>query len=415
MNTIIFIGLNKSGSSRDAVRAAYDLGYHTIVFTRNERKIKQREQYPDVHQLFWVEELDQHTLTKEIIMLQQRGFVIKAISSFIDQHVHLASTLADTFCPDHPCCTDAIHIMENKQNTRVYFSEEPYTPNFILIDKQEDIASIHLDIWTDYPAMVKVSKSTGSKDALQAVNLEELTRNIQKLRNKYPEETIIVEEFIDGPQYLAEVLVFNGEIHLAAIIEQEITKGKRFIITGYGVLAECDADIERGIKRVAASIVQSLHMTNGTFHLELRHKPNGCWKLVEINPRISGGAMNRMIEAAFGINLVKETLKIQLGEAPDLTKTKEHFVFTQHICIARQGILERVLGKNKALQSEGVVDVYIKPRKGTTLFPPMSMGHRYAHVIAIGSTLEEATHRAKQAAKLIQFHLHTSDTLTAIY
>ena len=51
MRTIIFIGLNKSGSSREAVKAANELGYYTVVFTNQEKQIQQRSEYKDVHQL----------------------------------------------------------------------------------------------------------------------------------------------------------------------------------------------------------------------------------------------------------------------------------------------------------------------------------------------------------------------------
>ncbi|UZM97127.1 hypothetical protein OL548_17875 [Lysinibacillus sp. MHQ-1] len=52
-----------------------------------------------------------------------------------------------------------------------------------------------------------------------------------------------------------------------------------------------------------------------------------------------------------------------------------------------------------------MVEVYVKPRKGTFLTPPLSMGHRYAYVIAQGSTLSEARNHATNAAKEIKFIL----------
>lgn len=51
------------------------------------------------------------------------------------------------------------------------------------------------------------------------------------------------------------------------------------------------------------------------------------------------------------------------------------------------------------------MEVYVKPRKGTILTPPLSMGHRYAYVIAEGATLAEAQNNATTAAKEIKFLL----------
>ena len=65
------------------------------------------------------------------------------------------------------------------------------------------------------------------------------------MRTKNPKETIIIEEYVVGDQYLVEVLVTRLEGTIGAIIKQEITKGKRFIVTGYGLLAEVPVDMRR--------------------------------------------------------------------------------------------------------------------------------------------------------------------------
>jgi biotin carboxylase len=145
-------------------------------------------------------------------------------------------------------------------------------------------------------------------------------------------------------------------------------------------------------------------MENGSCHLELRYH-NKQWKLIEINPRIAGGAMNKMVKAAYGINLVEQILKVSLKEKPDLDKKFENYAFSQYIILSSKGILRKVTGKKRALRHQGVVEVYIKPRIGTYLHPPWSMGHRYAYVMAAGPTEESATQIAKTAAKEIQFHL----------
>ena len=69
------------------------------------------------------------------------------------------------------------------------------------------------------------------------------------------------------------------------------------------------------------------------------------------------------------------------------------------------GTLLKVTGRNKATNQPGVREVYIKPRKGTLLTPPMSMGHRYGYVIASGDTSDEAKTNAINAASNIKFYL----------
>lgn len=403
MRTIIFIGLNKSGSSREAVKSANELGFYTVVFTEQEKQIQQRNEYKDVHQLTLVDITQIEEIKKQIHSLQQRGYEIVVITSFVAKFVEIASLLADEYCKNY-LSTKAIGIMEDKEKTRTFFAAQLFTPRFMLVTKDVQLPYVLTHNKLNFPVVVKCASSTGSKDVLFAASMKELEQKAEKIRTKNPHETIIIEEYVVGDQYLAEVLVTNWRVQIGAIIKQEITKGKRFIVTGYGVLAEVPSNIEEGLMEVIETIVSMLELKNGTFHLEIRLSVEG-WKLIEMNPRISGGAMNKMIQAAFGYSLVEETLKMLLGEYPALEKSTNYYVYTQYIILESKGILEKVTGKKRAMTTPGVVEVYVKPKSGTYVTPPLSMGHRYAYVIARGETLEEAQKIAKQAAKEITFHL----------
>lgn len=395
----------KSGSSREAIKAAEKLGYFTILFTNNGKFLRQRTEFPEVHRMILVDFSDVEGLRNAIESNQSEGLIINAIVSFVDPYMYLAAKLHEEFC-NKSLSLDAIKAMEDKILTREILKDSPYTPNFTKTNGMESEESLTSIInHYPYPLIVKSPLSTGSKDVIKVENDKELCNSVNLLAKKYPEQPILIEEYLDGPQYLVETVVINGNIHIIAILEQEITQFERFIITGYNVLNETDKDdLLQNIRQAAESIIKSLKMKTGTCHLEIRIIQDQC-KLVEINPRISGGAMNRMIEIAYGINLVEETLKISLGFTPNLTKKWERPVFTQYVTTSTSGILEKVTGKKRASRLSGVQEVYVKPKKGKLLSPPISMGQRYAYIIATGDSSEQAKENAKTAAKEIEFHL----------
>lgn len=403
LKAIIFISTNKSGSSREAIKAAEKLGYFTILFTNNEKQIQQREEYSDVHKMIFVKTNSLENMREEISKLQSKGVDIKIIVSFVDPYVHIASILCDEFCHNYTS-SKAIEMMEDKEETRLFLKDQPYTPKFFSIKPNESISTEEIRKQLNFPIIVKSPKSTGSKDVLLARSIIQLEKHFDNLRNRNPDETIMLEEYIDGNQYLVEALVYKSKVNIVGIIEQEITKDKRFIITGYGVLAEVPETLKTGIEELLHSIVTAFEIENGAFHVEIRLTNNG-WKLIEINPRISGGAMNKMIQAAFGFSLVQETLRLFLGESPSIVPKHKKFVFTKYLIATKKGVLEKVTGKGRAKKALGIMEVYVKPKKGNLLVPPLSMGHRYAYVIAVGSSLKEAKNRANNAAKEITFHL----------
>lgn len=145
-------------------------------------------------------------------------------------------------------------------------------------------------------------------------------------------------------------------------------------------------------------------MKNGACHLEMR-LVKGELKLIEINPRISGGVMNRIIEVGFGINLVEETIQLILGNEPCLTKKHCKFVYAHYLTVDPIGKLSKVTGKNRSSQYAGVEEVYIKPRKGQILRPPLSMGDRYGYILASSDDKEEAKRIAREAASEVRFYI----------
>lgn len=119
---------------------------------------------------------------------------------------------------------------------------------------------------------------------------------------------------------------------------------------------------------------------------------------------MSGGGMNQLLLHGLGINLAEETVKLALGFKPDFEEriTKQN-VYAKYVVLSKGGLLKKVTGRNRAKKCPGVKEVYIKPRKGTYLNPPKSMGDRYAYVIATGENKEMAKSNAVNAVKEICF------------
>ncbi|MFJ7974261.1 ATP-grasp domain-containing protein [Peribacillus sp. NPDC096379] len=403
MNTIIFISSNKSGSSREAIKAAERLGYLTVLFTNRQHFIDQRLEFPDVHQMIFTELSDFEALTKGIQKLQNRGLVIQAILSFVDPYVNIAAALEEKFCTS-VVSTNPILNMEDKVLTRNLLKSLRSSPYFTVYTPEDSSKDFLKEQKNHLPLIVKSPISAGSKDVLLANDIFQLNLAINKLLNKYNDTPILIEEFLTGPQYLVETLVHDGTITIVAVIEQEITFQERFIVTGYSLLAYMDKQFFDHLYETVCTIVEAFDMKNGACHLELR-LVRGRWKLIEINPRISGGAMNRLIEVGYGINLVEETIQLFLGNQPNLTIKHRKYVYVQYLTVDIEGKLVSVTGKNRASKYPGVQEVFIKPRKGKILRPPLSMGDRYGYVLASSYNKEEAKQMAIAAAKEIRFNI----------
>lgn len=410
MDTIVFIETNKSGSSREAIKAAEKLNFFTVLLTNKKKFIEERSIFPDVHQMTFTDINDYDNIITTIEKLEKSGKNIKGIFSFIDPFVAVAARLSEKFC-SNIVSTQAIYQMEDKVLTRNVLKNLPISLNYLIYKPTESLSSfIEQTKKMEFPLIVKSPKSTGSKDVLLVKDKDQLISSMQSLLKKLPNEEILLEEYVDGPQYLVEVLVRNEKVHIIAIIEQEITLFERFIVTGYSLLGQVNKKLYTSLFNAINSIIQAFNMKNGACHLELR-RINDIWKLIEINPRISGGAMNDMIEVGHGINLVQETIQLMLGNKPLLNKKHYKYVYTHYLTVKSKGKLIQVTGKDRSSKYPGVEKVYIKPKKGTILKPPRSMGHRYGYVLAASSIKTEAKKIALEAAKEISFQIEIIDTI----
>jgi len=404
LNTIVFIGSNKSGTSRDALAVSKQMGYYTILLTDRKELIRQRDEFPEVQEMIFFENLfNKEGVSQFLDELKERDQQLRAVISFTDPFVSYAASIAkergltDISVP-------ALIKMEEKTCIREQLNELPVTPQYFIVSVKKPFTKLVDDYHSFLPLIVKNPISNGSKDVLMANTREDLKAAFQYFEKKFPGKNVLLEEFVNGTQYVIEVLVCQGRISIAAVIEQEIMNGERFIITGYSYPAQLTSIEKNKLKTAVGEILNQLGLTNGSCHLEMR-LTEGEWKLIEINPRMSGGAMNRIIFEGTGINLVKETINLYLGEAPSLKETKSMYVFAKFITINSRGRLMKVTGKNRASAYEGVKEVFIKPRKGAILTKPFSLGDRYAYVLASANTAEQAKKISEEAAKEIKFYL----------
>jgi len=405
MNCIVFIGTYKSGSSYDAITAAKEMGYATVLLTVRNAHLKMKDHFSNVDMLLLCNTHDVNKVKHEIDGLHHKGLNVCAVVSFIEEHCYTASLLAKE--RGLPCFTPAaICTMLDKLETRKAIDSTPYSPNFCEIKNNDAMKQDTIE--KSLPCILKEPLSTGSKWVAKINSFAEYEYEIDKFRKECHSERLLLEDYLSGPQFLVETLVIDGKPHIAAIIEQEVSYVNRFIITGYKVIHDYQSEFIQSLITAVNDIIVCIGMENGPCHLECIH--NGeQWKLVEINPRISGGAMNVLITEATGINLVKETLKTALGQKPDLTGKYKKEAFAQYVIANKEGILLKVTGRNKARNCEGVRQVFVKPKRGQLIFPPRSMGHRYAYVIAVGGTAHEAMMNAKHAAGHIQFYVKEVD------
>ncbi len=403
MKSIVFLGTNKSGSSYEGIKAAKRLGYETILLTNRTIFLEERECFQEIDDVRLINMSDTEEIFSAVTDLIVEGKKFVCFISFLDEYTYLAATLTNIIC-NSPLTIEPLKIMTDKILTRNYLSGKSYNPFFRILNATDTIIEEINGLKHQFPLIIKAPQSNGSKDVILVEDVWECQKAIKHLHYKNSDSPLLIEEYLKGPQYLIEVVVCDSTVTIVAIVEQEVTKGERFIITGYSICPKMSIEHLAGLKETVFSIMEDFQFRNGTCHLEMRLTDKG-WRLIEINPRMAGGAMNRMIEEAFGYNLAEQTIRLYAGLVPIFTKEHENAVYTHYLIVGSIGELLKVSGCDSAKKQVGVIEVYTKAEQGQIVTPPRSMGQRYGYVLASADTIDQAKKCAINGAHQIQFYL----------
>ncbi|MBY5720728.1 ATP-grasp domain-containing protein [Rhizobium leguminosarum] len=207
---------------------------------------------------------------------------------------------------------------------------------------------------------------------------------------------ILVEEFAEGPLYSTDTI---GKAVIAAGFA-DFNRLPHFVPCGSMFPAPLTDDEHARIVDVSLSCLQALGLDWGPTNIEFRWTRRGP-VVIEVNPRLPGWATPRLIELAYGIDLINEHIKLVIGAECDLRAKHSRTAAARFLVPDRDGILDRIEGTGLAAAVPGVVDVrfYVAPQT------PVVMKGDYrdmiGHVIAVSTNPAQTKAILQRAVDLI--------------
>merc|ERR1719311_704749 len=124
--------------------------------------------------------------------------------------------------------------------------------------------------------------------------------------------TLILEQYLDGPEVDVDVVMSEGEWHYAGVADNGPTLEPYFNETWAVCPSLLAKDQQRELKELAVSSVKALGFSAGVFHVECKYTTTGP-QLIEVNARMGGGQVRECNLMTWGVDLVEETLFVALG------------------------------------------------------------------------------------------------------
>jgi formate-dependent phosphoribosylglycinamide formyltransferase (GAR transformylase) len=218
-------------------------------------------------------------------------------------------------------------VADSADEARAFAAEIGYP---VIVKPATGMAKVLASIVEDEAALLRYFEHVAQRrDSLERGVKEELN------------EHFIVEELAQGPLYSIE-LAADTRGNWAALTIIKRKTGRRNAVLEMGSTVPSDLDDVRydQAERYAISVAKVLGLDLGIFHVEFIMTLDGP-RLVEVNPRIAGGAIPDLVRTATGVNLFELLVRLYEGEPlpmkrlPCVAAASHTFLTARDDCVVR--------------------------------------------------------------------------------
>lgn len=397
---VVFVESNTSGTGRLFVLAARELGYHPVLLTANPAKYAFLAQ-PGAPEVIAVPHTDEEALHQVIVERFDGGAGVAGVTSSSEYFVATAAALAARLGRAGPDAAAVRAARDKSHQRRVLAAAGLPTPAFRVV------ASAPEAVWaareTGVPVVVKPVAGSGSVGVRACATSAEAGRHAASLVSQAVmnggDRRMLVEEMVTGPEFSVEV--FSGRV--VGITRKHLGAPPAFVEAGHDYPADVSDEVAAALADTVVRGTALLGLGWGPLHWELRVDAHGRAVPMEVNPRLAGGFIPELVRHAQGIDLVRETVRLVVGETPDVGAVRDRHASIRFLFAPSAGRLREVDGVGDARSLDAVEEVALYRAAGDELAIEGDFRDRIGHVIACadGSAAAcDAAERGRSAVRI---------------
>lgn len=253
--------------------------------------------------------------------------------------------------------------------------------------------------------IVKPSRNSGSRGITKlptGYSESELRMAVNRAINESRDRSAMIEQFVDGPEFSVEIIVWNKEVHVLQVTDKKTTEAPYFVELGHSQPSMFPTETVESVKRAAIIGVIALQVNNCACHAEVKVQ-NGQAYIMEIGARLGGDFIStELTHLSTGIDMVAAAINVALGVKPNLEPiTKPKGVAIRYFT-PKPGKLVAIENK-EALNDTQVYDAEIYHKVGDMIPVVKSSLDRTGHVIVTAPTVFEAINKAEKIINEVKF------------
>ena len=262
-----------------------------------------------------------------------------------------------------------------------------------------------------FPAILKPADGAGSISVQRVDSIGELRRAFEDLSPGLLDVEHVVgapfllEEYLDGPEFSIEGYVDRGQPHVLAVTEKQLGEAPYFVEMGHVVEAAISVEERRETVKYVERVTRAIDLRLGAFHAEARITTRGP-VLIEINCRLGGDRIIRLVELTKGISLSAAVVRSYCGleiQPENIALDERHGVAgVRFLSMAGSATMGNVKGMEEVRAMPGCQEAEIYLRAGEKVPALTDFRGRVGHILFTAEDRPALDERLRQAEQRIQ-------------
>lgn len=256
-----------------------------------------------------------------------------------------------------------------------------------------------------YPLVVKSidnSASRGIRIIDSEAQLKEACDEAQKY--SFYDKRILLEELLVGEEYSVDTVVYEDVLYPAGVSDREFDFSKEFAVqTGSLTPSLLPEEMQEKMYKLMAEAAKAMGIDKGAFKGDLIIC-DGEPKIIEITARLSGGFDSQYRKPySFGINLIKATMDIAIGNKLDFRDLIPKWVKYSKTTspFPKAGKIVAIKGLEETKKLPGVKQVIMVVKEGDVVEDYKHCAHRVGYIVVTGDSYEQLKEREKKALETL--------------
>lgn len=275
-------------------------------------------------------------------------------------------------------------------------------PWFFVVKDKTELKNILREV--TYPCIMKPTDNAGSRGVVLCHSIDDITSEYEYSHHESRSGAVIIEEYLQGPEFSVEVMVVDGAPYILQITDKLTTGAPHFVEMGHSQPTQQPEMIQKQIKDLARRAVKAVGINIGPAHVEMILTKNGP-KMVELGSRMGGDCITtHLVPLSTGVDMVAATIKLACGEEADI-EPKWCKGSAIRYFDTPAGVLKGIDGVEKARSIPGVKEISFVHQIGENIGEIGSSVDRIGFVISQGEDADQASHACEQATSQIEINI----------